>query len=85
MHTKKTISNGVNKSYIHVIGINRNTEETEGIDSNSQEMEVPLFDFYTISAATNNFSVANVIGEGGFGPVYKVINFYRKPHRSITF
>ncbi|XP_031276356.1 G-type lectin S-receptor-like serine/threonine-protein kinase SD1-1 isoform X2 [Pistacia vera] len=35
------------------------------------EIEVPLFDLATIAAATNNFSNANLIGEGGFGPVYK--------------
>ncbi|KAF8409423.1 hypothetical protein HHK36_005499 [Tetracentron sinense] len=29
------------------------------------------FDLVTIAAATNNFSYARKIGEGGFGPVYK--------------
>ncbi|WOL12990.1 hypothetical protein Cni_G21759 [Canna indica] len=35
------------------------------------ELELPLFDILTIRTATNNFSDENVIGEGGFGPVYK--------------
>ena len=30
------------------------------------------FDFETIEAATNKFSDDNIIGEGGFGKVYKV-------------
>lgn len=33
---------------------------------------MPLFDLMTISAATNDFSSDNIIGEGGFGPVYRV-------------
>jgi hypothetical protein len=30
------------------------------------------FNLSTMQAATNNFSDANKLGEGGFGPVYKV-------------
>ncbi|KAL9460492.1 hypothetical protein AB3S75_003653 [Citrus x aurantiifolia] len=33
--------------------------------------DLKIFDFQTIVAATNNFSLINKIGEGGFGPVYK--------------
>ena len=36
--------------------------------------ELPVFSLYKIAAATDNFSVSNKIGEGGFGPVYKVTN-----------
>lgn len=32
-----------------------------------------LFEFGTLRTATGNFSDANKLGEGGFGPVYKVI------------
>ncbi|XXG69404.1 hypothetical protein AAC387_Pa06g2283 [Persea americana] len=35
--------------------------------------DFPLIDFYTLQAATNNFSIENKLGEGGFGPVYKGI------------
>jgi len=31
-----------------------------------------FFTLRQIKAATNNFNKANKIGEGGFGPVYKV-------------
>lgn len=37
-----------------------------------EDLELPLYDFATIQAATNNFSPANKIGEGGYGPVFKV-------------
>ncbi|MQM03728.1 hypothetical protein Taro_036506 [Colocasia esculenta] len=33
--------------------------------------EVPLLEFSTVEAATNNFASANMLGRGGFGPVYK--------------
>ncbi|KAJ1294769.1 hypothetical protein BS78_01G172000 [Paspalum vaginatum] len=37
---------------------------------NSQDCDLPSFDVETIQAATDNFSVHNKIGKGGFGPVY---------------
>ncbi|KAH9667361.1 Receptor-like serine/threonine-protein kinase [Citrus sinensis] len=33
--------------------------------------QLPLFSFFSVSTATNKFSDANKLGEGGFGPVYK--------------
>ena len=38
--------------------------------------ELPIFDFGTILAATNDFSPTNKLGQGGFGSVYKVITFF---------
>lgn len=40
--------------------------------SERNEFELPLFEIATVEASTGNFSVYNKIGEGGFGPVYKV-------------
>ena len=34
--------------------------------------DLQIFSFDSISAATNNFSTENKLGQGGFGPVYKV-------------
>ncbi|KAL3636833.1 hypothetical protein CASFOL_019132 [Castilleja foliolosa] len=39
--------------------------------SNNNDSELPVFKLSTILAATNNFSRENIIGEGGFGPVYR--------------
>jgi hypothetical protein len=41
-------------------------------ESQKEEVDVPLFELATIANATNYFSQANVLGEGGFGHVYKV-------------
>ncbi|TYJ48590.1 hypothetical protein E1A91_A01G073300v1 [Gossypium mustelinum] len=37
-----------------------------------EDLELPVFDFAIIATATNNFSSNNILGQGGFGPVYKV-------------
>ncbi|KAK4858620.1 hypothetical protein QYF36_019506 [Acer negundo] len=34
--------------------------------------DLPLFDFEKLATATNNFHLTNKLGQGGFGPVYKV-------------
>ncbi|XP_028063437.1 G-type lectin S-receptor-like serine/threonine-protein kinase At4g27290 isoform X2 [Camellia sinensis] len=38
-----------------------------------EDLALLLFDLATVSSATNNFSLTNKIGEGGFGLVYRVI------------
>ena len=35
--------------------------------------EVPLFNFEKLATATNNFHLSNKLGQGGFGPVYRVM------------
>ncbi|CAA3033542.1 G-type lectin S-receptor-like serine threonine-kinase At4g27290 [Olea europaea subsp. europaea] len=35
------------------------------------DIDLPIFDLVTITTATENFSSTNMIGEGGFGIVYK--------------
>jgi len=39
---------------------------------NHLNLQVGLFTMRQIKVATNNFDISNKIGEGGFGPVYKV-------------
>ncbi|KAL0320730.1 UNVERIFIED_CONTAM: Receptor-like serine/threonine-protein kinase SD1-6 [Sesamum radiatum] len=37
----------------------------------NEDLELPVFKWTIIVAATNDFSRENIIGEGGFGPVYR--------------
>lgn len=39
------------------------------------DQDLPLFSFSSLQAATDYFSGANKLGEGGFGSVYKVYIF----------
>ena len=43
------------------------------VKENNEDLELPMIEMATIVQATNNFSMENMIGVGGFGPVYKVI------------
>ena len=44
------------------------------LDGTRRNSNLPLFDLKTIIAATDNFSISNKLGQGGFGPVYKVVS-----------
>lgn len=58
----------------------QNTEgeamELMDIQDDKGNVEVPFFSFESILMATDNFSEQNKLGQGGFGPVYKVFMQY---------
>jgi hypothetical protein len=60
------LGNGEALPSIHFMGGSIHARDQD----NSGEMH--YFNLSTMQAATNNFSDANKLGEGGFGPVYKV-------------
>ncbi|XP_071725854.1 G-type lectin S-receptor-like serine/threonine-protein kinase At4g27290 [Rutidosis leptorrhynchoides] len=49
----------------------RKPKHVEQMVGDVSESQLPLFSFSTIASATGNFSTDNILGEGGFGPVYK--------------
>ena len=51
------------------------TDKNEELSQNGgeeEDLELPLLSLPSITAATENFSLSNKLGEGGFGPVYRV-------------
>lgn len=52
---------------------NEESPSRRELDGTTRNSDLPLFELSTIVAATDNFSIANKLGEGGFGPVYKVV------------
>ena len=48
-------------------------ESSRELDKSTRNSDLSFFDLSVIVAATDNFSVANKLGEGGFGSVYKVL------------
>jgi hypothetical protein len=45
--------------------------------------DLPVMDLSLIQAATNNFSKENKLGEGGFGPVYRVRTSTAKSNQAL--
>ncbi|KAK8675364.1 hypothetical protein V6N13_033433 [Hibiscus sabdariffa] len=48
------------------------------IDEGRRNGDLSFFDLSTVAAATNNFSSDNKLGQGGFGPVYKVWELWKE-------
>ncbi|KAH9651139.1 G-type lectin S-receptor-like serine/threonine-protein kinase [Citrus sinensis] len=74
----KVLSEGGQDLYIRMatseLGNTVGSSELDYIDrgNRKENMELPMFDWNTIADATDNFSWKNKLGEGGFGPVYRV-------------
>lgn len=44
-------------------------------EDDKKDIDVPFFEFESIVDATENFAEAYKLGQGGFGPVYKVAHY----------
>lgn len=54
------------------LGIDRRGRHRRSARKNDNELQI--FSFESVALATDYFSDANKLGEGGFGPVYKVLH-----------
>ena len=54
-------------------------------ERDSEELELPLFDYCTIAIATNNFSDEYKLGQGGFGCVHKVNSALENNHQNLHY
>ncbi|KAL5731133.1 non-specific serine/threonine protein kinase [Ranunculus cassubicifolius] len=61
---------GKRKKYIEVV-LGKNDRMKGFSDSDKLGPELPIFKYEMLSVATDDFSLANKLGEGGFGSVYK--------------
>uniref|UniRef100_A0A2C9U9Q2 Receptor-like serine/threonine-protein kinase n=1 Tax=Manihot esculenta TaxID=3983 RepID=A0A2C9U9Q2_MANES len=62
----RRLFDSINGSHYH-----KNTFDADDIQTSRSHTDLAFFNLSTIFAATDNFSQANKIGQGGFGSVYK--------------
>ncbi|KAG8635294.1 hypothetical protein MANES_16G018640v8 [Manihot esculenta] len=70
----KTVKNRSNRRLFDSINgphYHKDNFEADAIQTSRSHTDLAFFNLSTISAATDNFSQANKIGQGGFGSVYK--------------
>ncbi|KAB5533851.1 hypothetical protein DKX38_016937 [Salix brachista] len=70
---KETDEEKNHRSFFQELRKSRGSTFAEGNKGSSDELP-RMMDLSAIRAATDNFSVSNKLGQGGFGPVYKVNN-----------
>ncbi|KAK8602955.1 hypothetical protein V6N13_085157 [Hibiscus sabdariffa] len=52
------------------------TEDNNVNDKENDDIELAVFEMGTIAQTTDAFSFRNKLGQGGFGPVYKVKSYF---------
>ncbi|XP_035551036.1 uncharacterized protein LOC109000303 [Juglans regia] len=74
MAKRQEVTREKRKQALHALNSEKHVRDlidsVGSIEEDGQGIEVPFFDLECILAATNNFSDANRLGQGGYGPVY---------------
>jgi hypothetical protein len=76
-----TISMDKSHSFLHSLikhfKFGSTTERNNEVDlQRMASQEQKIFSYETLVSATKNFNAVHKLGEGGFGPVFKVNQFY---------
>lgn len=72
--------------YCIVGGLESNSIKEFNSESHKEDLDLPFFRLSTLAEATNHFSMSNKLGQGGFGPVYKVIfELFSELYRSLDY
>lgn len=57
------------------VTVNKSSNKEAHFEVDQAEFkDLSIFEFKQLNVATSNFSINNKIGQGGFGPVYKVMH-----------
>ena len=67
----RTMKRKLHNQVSNFIGTKDSLEDNE-LEDSSRHPDLLIFDLSCIIAATNNFSLTNKLGQGGFGSVFKV-------------
>jgi hypothetical protein len=67
--TKEMLLLNIREAYLKFPG-----EDKHGDSLNQVKLQdLPLFNLQELASATNNIHLSNKLGQGGFGPAYRVI------------
>ncbi|KAK4484856.1 hypothetical protein RD792_007456 [Penstemon davidsonii] len=69
--TKRNGNQGITEQFPVPLSYENQMRIEDFMNQNDKGTDIPFYNLDTILSATNNFSDANKLGQGGFGPVYK--------------
>lgn len=60
------------EEFLHGLEVSDGSNEANEAEKHRDARDLNIFSFASVLEATNSFAQENKLGQGGFGPVYKV-------------